>query len=516
MESGKSRLGAKQLRRVGRKLIGRPEPSQSKLNYPEPSQSKPDCPGSSQSELGGPEHAQSKPGISDNFLTRSLDTSWIDVEMMGHWMHKCDTEHGNTCRGQLGSVVSALGRPQLLIDVRKKCLALAESSHVYACLSYVWGGAPTLKTNNGNLNSLMRENSLEFQRDGIPRTIRDTICLVDQLGIPYLWVDSLCIVQDDNESKHDQIQAMAGIYANSYVTIIAGNGWDANHGLRGIQGVTEPRHLSSFLKTDFEENLQPYSGIWYSRGWTLQEMIFSPRKIMFQYQLAIWECNSNAWHESSLTETATLASGLFDPSINPWNSRVKFSPWPDVEQYVSIVSDFANRKLTYPEDGLNAVSSLLTVMNSSFLGGFISGLPEMFLDEALLWQPAEPMQRRGSNSLPSWSWAGWEGQIIRREWMDHWAHLKGLRSPSSRMPLRPVISAVTWFFGDTLEERTPANISGHTYMYHIFDTPSPLPPNVCTWPSFHSFVIEFSGSGPFFAMRTFIIFGFLFQYALTM
>jgi hypothetical protein len=120
-------------------------------------------------------------------------------------------------------------------------------------LIFAGGGASTLKTRKGNL----------------PKTIRNAIDLVDQLGIQHLWVDCLCIIQDDTDSKHDQIQAMSGIYANAYVTIIAGNGWDANHGLRGIQGVTEPRQLSTYLKSDFQENLQPYSSIWYSRGWVI-------------------------------------------------------------------------------------------------------------------------------------------------------------------------------------------------------------------------------------------------------
>jgi Heterokaryon incompatibility protein (HET) len=128
-----------------------------------------------------------------------------------------------------------------------------------------------LKTGKDNLESLLEGDSLATHWNEIPKTIRDTVNLVDQLGIQYLWVDCLCIVQDDTESKHDQIQAMSGIYANAYVTIIAGNGWDANHGLGGIQGVTEPRHLSTFLKSDFRENLQPYSSIWYSRGWVIDQ-----------------------------------------------------------------------------------------------------------------------------------------------------------------------------------------------------------------------------------------------------
>jgi hypothetical protein len=97
--------------------------------------------------------------------------------------------------------------------------------------------------------------------DEIPRTIREAVSLVDQLGIPHLWVDSLRIVNDESASKHAQIQAMAGIYANTYVTIIAGNVWNADHALHNIQGVTAPRHLCTFSKDDFRENLQPYSSI---------------------------------------------------------------------------------------------------------------------------------------------------------------------------------------------------------------------------------------------------------------
>jgi len=347
-----------------------------------------------------------------SFLTRSLDPDWIDIEMMGYWLRKCDLEHGEQCRRPFGIDISGFGRANLLIDVQRKCLTVAKPEHRYACFSYVWGGSSTLKTGKDNLDSLMEDNSLRIRLKEISRKIRDAIDLVDQLGIPYFWVDALCIIQDDSESKHDQIQAMAGIYANAYVTIIAGNGWDANHGLRGIQGVTEQRHLSTFLKNDFRENLQPHDSIWYSRGWTFQEMIFSPRMIMFQYQLAVWECNKESLNESSLSKFhAPLKVPLDVMSISPWHSRIKVTNWPDVKQYVALAGEYTERKLTYGNDAENAINSLLSVMSCSFTGGFISGLPEMFFEEALLWQPAEPMQRRQSSnpvqtSSPSWSWIG--------------------------------------------------------------------------------------------------------------
>jgi hypothetical protein len=65
-----------------------------------------------------------------------------------------------------------------------------------------------------------------------------------------------------------------------------------------------------------------------------------------------------------------------------------------VKQYIDLVRDYAKRKITYGKDGLLAINGLVSVMSSSFWGGFVSGLPEMLFDEALLWQLSEPMQKR--------------------------------------------------------------------------------------------------------------------------
>lgn len=125
---------------------------------------------------------------------------------------------GLECRKPLGIDPSNLPRPRLLIDVRRSCLTEAEPGHRYDCLSYVWGGAPTLKAQLDNLSFLMVGGSLAIRESEIPKTIAHAIGLVEQLDIDYLWVDFLCIVQDYPESK----PAMTGIYANAYVTIIAG------------------------------------------------------------------------------------------------------------------------------------------------------------------------------------------------------------------------------------------------------------------------------------------------------
>jgi Heterokaryon incompatibility protein (HET) len=84
-----------------------------------------------------------------------------------------------------------------------------------------------------------------------PNTVKDAIDLVESLGERYLWVDSLCIVQDDDEWKCSQINNMASIYANSHLTIIAADGDSSDYGLRGLRGISGPRQTLSESSSSF-------------------------------------------------------------------------------------------------------------------------------------------------------------------------------------------------------------------------------------------------------------------------
>lgn len=91
---------------------------------------------------------------------------------------------------------------------------------------------------------------------------------------------------------------------------------------------------------------------------------------------------------SILTVTGT------DYRMRRWRWKDTFGLWPDVLQYIDMIHEYNNRQLTFPADGLQAIAGLLAVMNRSFHGGFICGLPQMFFDDALLWQPCNSLQRR--------------------------------------------------------------------------------------------------------------------------
>ena len=411
--------------------------------------------------------------------TANIDPEWINISTLKAWLWTCDTQHVSGC---LDFALFDSEGPRWLIDVVKGCLVPAEAEYQYAALSYVWGQTETVRTTKDNLAYLLEEGCIFAHERLLPRTIRDTMRLVKLLGIKYLWVDCLCIVQDDPELKHAQIQEMGAVYARAYVTIVAANGWDANHGLRGIRNVTEPRQLSRYAEDSIHESLQPHSSIWYSRGWTFQEMIFARRKIMFHYQVAVWECQCETWHEATETNTIPSINNVIGSifQMNRWGWRSAFGLWPDVRQYIEMVREYNNRQLTFPADGLQAIAGLMAVWHRSFHGGFISGLPQMFFDDALLWQPCNLLHRRipkncGSDEvvLPSWSWAGWEGEIRSSEWASQWDYLSlAFRQGTVVWKLN---STVEWSYGESHEDRQPVEVSSHQYRRCLTDKSVPLP-----------------------------------------
>ncbi|KAG8533484.1 uncharacterized protein KY384_002267 [Bacidia gigantensis] len=374
----------------------------------------------------------SRDSNAQNSKTPGIDPDWIDLETIRNWKWVCDTEHGDRCASSATSGESS--GPRWLIDVQKNCIVPADHGAEYAALSYVWGNLEMLKLSQENLMYLLEEGAILAHADWIPRTIRDAIGFVSCLGIKYLWVDCLCIVQDDEDSKHSQIQNMGNIYAQASVTVIAANGWDAEHGLRGVREVTQvSRNLTYRSQSqDFYESMQPYSSVWYSRGWTFQELVFARRKLMFQYKVVLWECNCATWHEATgLEEMPTLYHTAMKTETNRftmgrWGRNIEFQDWPDIRQYIDL--------------------------------------------------PRDPLIRRSKDSfsssdaiaLPSWSWVGWRGSLDSREWLLQFDHLSEGRFGFN------VTSSVKWSYG-CLEADTSIEQSSHKYRNCMIDRDAPLP-----------------------------------------
>ena len=237
--------------------------------------------------------------------TRVVDPLWIDRNLFRHWRRQCDSQNKGIC--QVGYMNAQLthNRPAWLIDTWRLCLTSGDNQAPYVALSYVWGQTTFFKTCKANIDQLRIDMALSdsHHRLGVPRTIADAIALVGLLEERYLWVDALCIVQDDQSMKHDQINNMASIFANATITIIAKDGEHANHGLRGLREISEPRSISqeafklgnsySVVHTTPVDS----RNIWEERGWTFQEQLFSRRLLQFHHGSVHWQCACSTFAE---------------------------------------------------------------------------------------------------------------------------------------------------------------------------------------------------------------------------
>lgn len=362
-----------------------------------------------------------------------LDPQWIDHEAVRGWISNCDEYHGKRCSFLPLFEEGDYIQPLYLIDTLQNCLVQGGKIKTgYVALSYTWGKTEMLR-NKLTLCQQLRQPGIftdgELARQ-IPPTIRDAFAVVRCLGERYLWVDALCIVQDDMNHLNLELSQMHRIYACASFTIIAVDGVDANYGLRGFRDLTCPRTLqqepvqlaaSEQIMQDIKSprygNSQrwPTRDVYHDRGWTFQENLFSKRKLIFEKGSVRWQCQTSDWYEELLPD------GRVDDRFVDHTERLFHSSIPTLSNISSITMVYNKKKFTFPEDAFSAFAGIQTMLHRTYPSGLIYGQPELFLDVAINWHPVETVTRRigsamsrvgkVSGTLPSWSWLGWAGKI---------------------------------------------------------------------------------------------------------
>ncbi|KAL8644098.1 MAG: hypothetical protein Q9226_007937 [Calogaya cf. arnoldii] len=241
---------------------------------------------------------------------RICDPQQLDIDLMRKWISRCQASHKGSAGSRFDCLSTTLPLPShqiYLVDVQAACLVQRSAACKYTALSYVWGKLARSHTTKSNLRSLQMPGSLSADAGHlvIPKAIKDAMKLVSFLGERYLWVDSFCIVQDDVDTKQLQIDSMAQIYANAYITIVAADGKDADHGIRGVDGSGEARKMgystirlpdgSRIIASPTQMRLLQDT-TWASRGWTFQEALFSRRMLVFNGSVT-WMCHAATYEE---------------------------------------------------------------------------------------------------------------------------------------------------------------------------------------------------------------------------
>lgn len=360
----------------------------------------------------------------------SPQTDTFNWELARLWLRTCEQEHGQDCARQIQSseVIDTF-----LVDVLSQCLVQATSASRYVALSYVWGQVQQFQTTTATLPDLVQPNGLPVMK--LPNTIRDAITAVRSMGERYLWVDALCIPQDDFAAKHFQIAHMATIYSSAVLTLVAASGRNAESLLPGVQ--SESRWLRPWgSEVQLNRPARPAlvlkaidRSLYNSRAWTFQERHLSTRCLCFLDEQVYFQCQKELWCEEPAMKVSRFQPLLRMPekidlsltimsTVRDWGKNVERSEWDAAFRfYAQVVQDYSWKLLTYPEDVVAAFSGIAATLEQHSGWTLTHGLAEQFFDWALLWIPLGGTIRRPQprssliSPFPSWSWVGWVGPV---------------------------------------------------------------------------------------------------------
>jgi hypothetical protein len=293
----------------------------------------------------------------------------------------------------------------------------------YTCLSYCWGGPQDVSTTTATLE----QYSICLPSDKLPQTIRDAINITRSLAIRYLWVDALCILQDNTDDKTVEIGEMGRIYRNAMVTIAAGSSQRVTDGFLKERTIPYSYQLPFYLSAGRfgiislraciklgHEEVDPLE----SRGWTLQESLLSRRLLYYGSRDLLWKCQRehfvpvNKTHKFyfrtvGYTLPASMSSGRNGHHIERPRTQRKI--------WLYLVDNYSSRELTIFEDRLPALAGIASELQNIWKDTYLAGMWQNCLIRQLGWQrndyilkdlPPEPFRS------PSWSWASSRGRVL--------------------------------------------------------------------------------------------------------
>ena len=363
------------------------------------------------------------------------------LELAKRWLQTCSKNH-NSCKGYENNRM-----PTRLLALGEGVLRLVTTTGwdtayrpQYATLSHCWGGIDFLKLTTTTLELFKKSIPLEQ----LTKTFRDTIAVARKLGIPYLWIDPLCIIQDSSEDWETEAALMSSVYGSSTITIAAAGAVNGNSGLflqperyvwrvhidvptdSGPQGwdiVTSRIYETSVSKSALSK-----------RAWVLQERLLSPRILYFTDKELFWECGT-------LLACETFPERLPAECCRSPNFLKKGQSFSDTWPIVVLLYTQAN--LTFGRDKLVAISGIARIAQKENNDNYLAGMWRNEMEAQLCWHfegsgtrpaPTEPYR------APSWSWASIDGEIPYRWWQesglehdDYFAHVLD----AWVIPLRP-------------------------------------------------------------------------------
>lgn len=323
--------------------------------------------------------------------------------MANMWLDKCCKEHYNC-------FVPQERLPTRLVCVDNNTIRLVisetlQTAPLYATLSYCWGHEPFIKLSRDNLASFLED----IPWDALPPTFQDAIQAVRQLGLQYIWIDALCIIQEPQDWAIEAGR-MHSVYGGAFISLAASDAHSVYQGfLRRphlFNGGFYSRVMSSSLCEirrffPYEDYDQSILGAHLSsRAWAFQEKLLPARTIHFGESGLWWECRSKLWCEIVPDDMSQVTrSPLMRPVDLEW-------PWS------SIVRFYSETNLTYGSDRLAALSGIAARQHGITGRRYLAGLWAEALPYQLTWQVRTYSRKpRPEWRAPTWSWASVDGRV---------------------------------------------------------------------------------------------------------
>lgn len=345
------------------------------------------------------------------------------LALLFDWLQECEKTHTHkpTAPSRLPTRVLDVGTNRSS-ELRLHISGIETAN--YIALSHCWGKAVVVTTTSENLPQ--RQQGINF--DELPQTFQDAITVTRNLNVRYLWIDSLCIVQDDKNDWATESGEMASVYSQAYLVIGADKSSHCHGGfLTGNdrkEFKAEPlatvscgndRKSVVYAQKDGPRkhgniyNLEPLA----YRAWTLQEHILASRMVHFTNSEIIWECSSHVCCEcmgldGSVPKLDNIKSQFHAYLRSEWSKSESLLIW------FKIVSELLTRSITNQMDVLPCMSGIASVMQASGTGKYLAGLWAEHLPDCLLWVSYSKWQRFKPYRAPTWSWASIDRWVTKK------------------------------------------------------------------------------------------------------
>ncbi|KAI1081927.1 heterokaryon incompatibility protein-domain-containing protein [Whalleya microplaca] len=307
-----------------------------------------------------------------------------------------------------------------------RVISTSESKIVggYITLSHRWFPDDELKLTEDTLDHYQKEISSDL----MPKKFLDAVMVAQKLGIRYLWIDSLCIIQDQQSGRdwHQESSMMGLIYQNGYCNLAAAS---ATHRSEGLFYKRHPSQINCY-QFDWPGKQRVYNvrqyddNNWfrildreplYLRGWVCQERQLATRNISFTGDMIYFECAEEKSYEFGDPDTTErLLSNLGQDRRPPLT--IKTLSHDNASQYWwKLIEHYSHSNLTFPDDKLTALSGIASIYHETIQSEYLAGLWKTNLPHDLLWVVdlgARPKDYRA----PSWSWASIDGPIVNKHW----------------------------------------------------------------------------------------------------